>query len=242
MRRKSSRRFRHLRSKQARTIAVREPNAAANSVGAKRAVTSAVRGGWGARARAVQRARVVSFILIRVDPLPPGSWHRTAPFGRLRRLEALTAGRSNLHDHSDHLSRACAMNLHTNDPTVLPGGSLGDSTMTKAHRRCDCCSRRPRTTGSSTSHSRRPSRWARAAVVSEHRALGRADGHGAPLPTRRVASERPCPPKRALSDPFVSGATGCADETMWSYMCCEILVLTVPCARYIHTCSDDWPP
>ena len=44
MRRRSSRRSHHLRSKRARRIAVREPNAAARSVGTRRAVTRAVRG------------------------------------------------------------------------------------------------------------------------------------------------------------------------------------------------------
>ena len=43
--RRSSRRSHHLRSKQARTIAVREPNAAGTRCGARQAVTSAVRGG-----------------------------------------------------------------------------------------------------------------------------------------------------------------------------------------------------
>ena len=35
-----------------------------------------------------------SILHVRVDPPPPGLWHRTAPFGQLRRPEALTAGRT----------------------------------------------------------------------------------------------------------------------------------------------------
>ena len=165
MRRRSSRRSHHLRSKRARRIAVREPNAAARSVGARRAVTSAVRG-EGAHmleqishvlrwypsrpSRSSAAGRVAPDHTFRATETPGGS--HGGPRSNLLHLPA------RLHDHSDHFSRACAMNLHTNDPVVLPGGSLGDSTMTQAHRRCDCCSRRPRTTGSSTSRSRHPSR------------------------------------------------------------------------------------
>ena len=78
--RRSSRRSHHLRSKRARTIAVREPNAAGTRCGARQAVTSAVRGGG---AHVLEPFSPVvgwyhSYIIhVRVDPPPPGSWHWT---------------------------------------------------------------------------------------------------------------------------------------------------------------------
>ena len=112
MRRRSSRRSHHLRSKRARRIAVREPNAAARSVGTRRAVTRAVRG------EGAHMLKQISHVLRWYPSRPSRSSAagRVAPDHTFRAAETPGGShggpRSNLlhlparlHDHSDQTFR-----------------------------------------------------------------------------------------------------------------------------------------